>query len=141
MWWMQWWKYPIVPVKSVNVRADLSEKYYKIFPSTETVLVLMLVAQVCCNLSMFDSEQLLQMKPISLLLRACTPQMWHILFTVFSLSYYSFSEQCCYWKEVAENFSDQTFCYFKLLEHFVTLNSCTIILIIVVVTTESCRKL
>jgi hypothetical protein len=82
---MQWWKYPIVPVKSVNVKADLSEKYYKMFPSTETVLVLMLVAQVCCNLSMFESEQLLQMKPISLLLRACTPQMCDIFCLQFSV--------------------------------------------------------
>jgi len=36
----------------------------QMFLSTETVLVLMLVAQVCCNLSTFDSVQLQQMKPI-----------------------------------------------------------------------------
>jgi len=34
------------------------------FLSTETVLVLMLVAKVCCTFSMFDSAQLQQMEPI-----------------------------------------------------------------------------
>jgi len=64
MWWRQWWKYPIIHVKIVNIKADLSEKCYKMFLSTETVLVLRLVAQVCCNLSVFDSVWLQQMKPI-----------------------------------------------------------------------------
>jgi hypothetical protein len=50
MWWMQWWKYPIVPIISINIRADLSEKCYKMFLSTETVLVLMLVAQFAVTL-------------------------------------------------------------------------------------------
>jgi hypothetical protein len=38
---MRWWKYTIDPVKSVNITADLSEKSFKMFLSTETVLVLM----------------------------------------------------------------------------------------------------
>jgi hypothetical protein len=55
------------------------------FLSTETVLVLILVTQVFCNLSMFVSEQLLQMKPLNQLLRACTPQMFDIFCLQFSV--------------------------------------------------------